>query len=326
MRIPPSWRASLKARWLEGFLLIGLLSLLLWLGATATPMVRALLPTPTATPLPQGGGEFDGDSAYRQVAAQMAFGPRPTGSQANKKTADYIIKQLQIFGWQIEIQDFTYKGVQGRNIIGKAGKGPVVVIGAHYDTRRVADNDPDPALRNQPVPGANDGASGVAVLLELARVLDKKRLTNEVWLTFFDAEDDGHLDGWDFLVGSSEMASHLTVRPEEVIVVDMVGDNDQQIYKERTSTPALVDKIWTIAAGLGYSSSFIPVAKWSILDDHTPFLQRGIPAVDLIDFDYPYWHTTQDTADKVSAASLERIGRVLQALLENRQIELQTIS
>ena len=144
----------------------------------------------------------------------------------------------------------------------------------------------------------------------------KSRLSNEVWLTFFDAEDNGRLDGWDFIAGSTEMASRLTVTPEMVVIADMVGDRDLQLYKERNSTPALVERIWGIAARLGYEGTFLPTAKWSMLDDHTPFLQKGIPAVDLIDFDYPYWHTTQDTTDKVAPESLERVGRVLQVLLE----------
>ena len=123
---------------------------------------------------------------------------------------------------------------------------------------RLADKDPNAALRTEPVPGANDGASGVAVLLELARTLDKERLRNEVWLTFFDAEDNGRLDGWDFIAGSTEMASRLTVTPEMVVIADMIGDRDQQIYKEQNSTPELVERIWDIAARLGYERDFPP--------------------------------------------------------------------
>jgi hypothetical protein len=313
MRTARAWRRWLKARWLEALLVLGFLALLVWFGFMLAPTVRPLLPE-----WPRRATQFDGQVAYEHVTAQMTIGPRPTGSAENRKTADYIAEQLEKQGWRVEFQDFIYRGVPGRNVIGKAGQGPAAIIGAHYDTRLVADNDPDLALRQQPEPGANDGASGVAVLLELARVLDKRRLTNEVWLTFFDAEDNGRLNGWDFIAGSSEMASKLLVKPEMVIIADMIGDSDQQIYKERNSTPALVEKIWGIAARLGYQDAFIPTAKWSMTDDHTPFLQRGIPAVDLIDFDYPYWHTTQDTADKVAPASLERVGRVLQTLLEGR--------
>jgi glutaminyl-peptide cyclotransferase len=335
MRRSGGWATRLRTRWLELALLIGFAGLVVWLGFAVAPGVRSLLPTPAPTaplaptpslsPIPMptpaptpavSAGKFDGPSAFQYVQAQMAIGPRPTGSDAGRKTGDYIVAQLRKHGWQVEEQEFVYRGVQGRNIIAKAGDGPVALIGAHYDTRRLADEDPNAALRAEPVPGANDGASGVAVLLELARTLDKVRLKNEVWLTFFDAEDNGRLDGWEFIAGSQEMAGRLTVKPEMVVIADMIGDRDQQIYKEQNSNPELVARIWDIASRLGYGDVFLPTAKWSMQDDHTPFLQKGIPAVDLIDFDYPYWHTTQDTTDKVAPESLERVGRVLQVLLE----------
>jgi Zn-dependent M28 family amino/carboxypeptidase len=250
------------------------------------------------------------------LKAQLAFGARPTGSENSRKTAGYIVDRLREFGWEVEVQEFTYRDVVGRNIIGRAGTGPLAVIGAHYDTRRRADRDPDPNRRNEPVTGANDGASGTAVLLELARTLDKARLTSEVWLTFFDAEDNGGLDGWEYIAGSEYMAAHLNPAPAMVVIVDMIGDADQTIYMERNSTPQLQDQIWMIAAELGYGAHFIPEYKWGMTDDHTPFLRRGYAAVDVIDFDYPAWHTTQDTIDKVSEASLERVGKVLHVLLE----------
>lgn len=345
MRRRQAWAEGLRTRWLELVLLSGFLGLVVWFGLAALPISRSLIatpsPTPTATHEPTATGtatalpaktivpiltstvipvgrveNFDGQLAFQHLQAQMAFGPKPVGSEAGRKTGDYIIAQLMEQGWRVEEQEFVHRGVPGRNIIGRAGQGPVALIGAHYDTRRLADKDPNPALQTKPVPGANDGASGVAVLLELARVLNKERLANEVWLTFFDAEDNGQLDGWEFSVGAQDLASRLTAKPEMVIIVDMIGDRDQQIYKEQNSTPELVEKIWDIAARLGYEQSFIPTVKWPITDDHLPFLQRGIPAADLIDFDYPYWHTTQDTMDKVAPESLERVGRVLQTLLE----------
>ena len=280
-----------------------------------SPLASPLLPTrplPSPTPIPPA--RFDGQRAYEHVLAQMALGPRPPGSPANQAVGDYIIAQLEAQGWTVVTQTFPYRGTSLRNIIGRAGEGAVVIVGAHYDTRRRADQDPQNP--DQPVPGANDGASGVAVLLELARSLDKAKLQRQVWLTFFDAEDNGGLDGWEWLVGSTYMAEHLEVRPEAMILVDMVGDADQQLYFEQNSTPALRQRIWALAAELGYGDVFTPTVKWSLFDDHTPFLRRGIPAVDIIDFDYPYWHTTQDTADKVSPLSLERVGRVVEALLE----------
>jgi Zn-dependent M28 family amino/carboxypeptidase len=260
---------------------------------------------------------FDGAQAYARVVAQCDLGFRPTGSEAGWATGDYIIAQLEAQGWAVHTEEFTYRDTPVRNIVGRMGegKGPVIVLGAHYDTRRSADQEDASA----PVMGANDGASGVAVLLELARTLDLDRLQNEIWLAFFDAEDNGQLDGWEWCVGSTYMAEHLEIQPAAVVVVDMVGDADQQLYWELNSNPALQAQLWQIAATLGYTETFVPEYRWAIYDDHIPFAQRGIPAVDIIDFDYPYWHTTQDTPDKVSAESLERVGRVLEVWLEGDQ-------
>lgn len=258
--------------------------------------------------------EFGGAEAFAQVEAQMKLGARPTGSEAGRATGDYIIAQLRQSGWATEEQRFDYHGTGIRNIVGRRGSGPVLILGAHYDTRRRADR--DKTRPTDPVPGADDGASGVAVLLELARVLDAKKLKNEVWLAFFDAEDNGELDGWEWVVGSRYMAQNLKVKPAAAIVVDMVGDADQQIYFDQNSNREWSQRIWTIANELGYGQYFIPKVKYAMFDDHTPFAQQGIPAVDIIDFDYPYWHTTADTADKVSPDSLERVGRTLQFLLE----------
>jgi hypothetical protein len=307
--------AWLRDHWLENVLLAGFAGIIVWFGYMVAPTVGQFLPESLSR-------EFDGRAAYRHVTAQLDIGPRATGSEGSRETQSYIMQKLAKHGWKVEYQDFRYRGTPARNIVGKAGvgKGPVILIGAHYDTRRRADNDPSADERNQPVPGANDGASGVAVLLELARALDKSKLQNEVWLTFFDAEDNGRLDGWQFIAGSSYFANNLVTNPEAVIIVDMVGDADQQLYKEQNSTPWLVEQVWDIAAELGYDDYFLPTAKHSMLDDHTPFLRRGIPAIDIIDFDYPYWHTTEDTADKVSAASLSRVGRVLEVALEGARI------
>jgi len=275
------------------------------------------LPSPLASPTPRP--PFSGESAYQYVQAQMNFGPRPTGTDAHRKLGDYLMGQLAQLGWQVEEQPFEYLGVKARNIIAKQGAGrgkPIVILGAHYDTRRQADNDPNPANHTQPVPGANDGASGVAVLLEMARTLNVDRTGREIWLAFFDAEDNGRLDGWDWIQGSTYMASRLTVTPTAMILFDMIGDADQQLYWDRNSDQTLNEQLWQVAATLGYTATFIPQHKWTMIDDHLPFRQRGIPAVDLIDFDYPYWHTVQDTTDKVGPMSLERIGRTITVWLE----------
>ncbi|MHB1295592.1 MAG: M28 family peptidase [Anaerolineae bacterium] len=258
---------------------------------------------------------FSGKRAFKHAMTQVAFGSRPVGSDANLRTSEYIQKTLERNGWEVEIQEFAYLGQRVRNVVGKKGEGPLVILGAHYDTRPQADN--DPIDRSQPVMGANDGASGVAVLLELARVLDPAATDQaEIWLVFFDAEDRGNLNGWPWCVGSQYFAERLPQRPEYVVVVDMIGDDDQQIYYEWTSSLWLQERMWGIAEDLGYSQWFIPQHRHSILDDHTSFLQWSLPAAVMIDFDYPYWHTRYDTLDKISADSLQRVGDVLEALLE----------
>jgi hypothetical protein len=144
------------------------------------------------------------------------------------------------------------------------------------------------------------------------------RVPYRVRLVFFDAEDRGRLDEWPFSVGAERYAAELEEKPEFVIVVDMVGDADQRLFWEGHSSPELNQEIWQLAAELGYGAYFVPQVQWQIVDDHLPFIDRGWTAVDLIDFEYPYWHTTQDTADKVSAESLDRIGTVLEVFLEGR--------
>ncbi len=253
---------------------------------------------------------FDGQRAYTDVQTQVAFGSRVTGSEGSAEIQKWIREELVKAGWQVEVQESEALGHPIKNIVAKrSNKSPQIIIGAHYDTRMFADNDPDPAQHTHYVPGANDGASGVAVLLGLARSLPEE--TIPVWLVFFDAEDNGNIEGWDWLLGSREFIKNNPIQPRAAIIVDMIGDADLNIYKERNSNPDLTDAIWGTARGLGYDSKFIPEYKYSMLDDHTPFLQAGIPAVDIIDFDYPYWHTIQDTSDKVSAESLQVVGETL---------------
>lgn len=283
------------------------------LPATQLPPTSSPMPTLTASPTPAQAAPdpFDGDRAYQDLNYQMSLGPRIPGSQVHAQEIDWIKQSLESSGWKVEIQETTRMGHPVRNIIARRGTtGQWTIIGAHFDSRMQADQDPDPANRATPVPAANDGASGVAVLLELARVLPKD-LNQQIWLAFFDAEDQGKLSGWDWLLGSRALAESLTAKPDAVIVIDMIGDASLNIYKEKNSNPQLTDEIWNTAAGLGYEQQFIPTVKWDMLDDHTPFLEKGIRAVDIIDFDYPYWHTTADTADKTSAQSLKVVGDTL---------------
>lgn len=258
--------------------------------------------------------QFNAARAMQDAAAQLAFGPRIPGSEAHRQTVNYIQEQLQAAGWSVEIQQAEVMGHPIQNIIARRGTGsPWYILGSHYDSRMFADHDADPANHTQPVSGANDGAATTAILLELARVLPAD-LQKQVWLVFFDAEDQGSIPGWDWILGSRYFAENLEGQPDGVIVVDMVGDADLQIYYEKNSTPALTHSIWETAAQAGFSQ-FIPSAKFNMLDDHIPFLQRGFPAVDLIDFDYPYWHTTQDTLDKLSEESLYAVGETLRLWL-----------
>ena len=258
---------------------------------------------------------FNAQRAYQDVLVQTGFGPRLPNTEAHEKTVDYIQEQLTAAGWQVELQNSENLGHPMTNIIARRGTGAQwVILGAHYDSRLLADHDPDPMLQSQPVPGANDGASGVAVLLELARILPRQ-LNQEVWLVFFDLEDQGRIEGYDWILGSQFFVDQLNEKPDAVIVIDMIGDEDLQIYKEKSSTQTLVNEIWQVAKDLSYEEIISDEEKYSILDDHTPFLNAGIQAIDIIDFDYPYWHTTADTADKVSAESLEIIGNLLFAWL-----------
>lgn len=260
--------------------------------------------------------DFDASRAFADVEHQVSLGARVPGSLAHQQVQEYIQSELEEAGWSAEIQQAEMMGHPISNIIGKKGEGePWIILGAHYDSRLVADKDPDPAKRNLPVPGANDGASGVAILLELARTLPD--LDMEIWLVFFDAEDNGNIPGWDWILGSNAFVQQLTRAPEAVIILDMLGDADLNIHYERNSDPVLSAQIWQKAAELGYEKYFIPTPKYSILDDHTPFLNAGIPAVDIIDFDYTYYHTIEDTPDKVSADSLKTVGDTVRAWLES---------
>ncbi|MCH7588362.1 MAG: M28 family peptidase [Chloroflexi bacterium] len=260
---------------------------------------------------------FDGQQAYVLIEKQLEFGPRIPGTDAHKAAGDWILRQLQENGWETSEQNFAVDEIVGRNLIAKSAKNAsaLIILGAHYDTRAFADRDIDQPL--DPVPGANDGGSGTAVLLELSRILRPENFNFELWLVFFDAEDGGGLENRNWILGSTHFAAILTRRPQAVIIVDMVGDSDLNIYYERNSDNVLREEIWRIAQENGFSS-FISTPKYAMLDDHTPFLRLGIPAVDIIDFDYAYWHTVADTIEQVSAESLQQVGRTLEIWIRER--------
>lgn len=253
---------------------------------------------------------FDGQRAFTDLEYQVNLGPRIPGSQPHAQAVDWIVMNLQQEGWVTEIQATVFEQQPIKNIIAKKGEGkPWIIIGAHYDTRMFADNDPNSKNWTTPVPGANDGASGVAVLLELARVIPED-INKEIWLVFFDAEDNGRIPSWDWILGSRAFVEQLEGKPDVAVIVDMIGDSDLNIYYEKSSDENFRSQIWTQANQLEYTE-FIPMQKYQMIDDHTPFISAGIPAVLIIDFDYPYWHTTSDTLDQTSPNSLEVVGSTL---------------
>ncbi|UCH05858.1 MAG: M28 family peptidase [Candidatus Thorarchaeota archaeon] len=265
---------------------------------------------------------FDGTNAMLHLNQQCQFGPRPPGSDNLTLCREYFTGILESFGWTVIEQNFTYLGVECVNLIARYGAADnaTIVLAAHYDTRPLADQDPDPANRTRPLLGANDGASGSAVLLELSRVLPVS-VRSAVEIVFFDAEDSGGISGWDWIVGSTYYVSQLnTTRREAIaamILFDMVGDKDARFLRERGSTRSLQDTVWFLAADMGHDDIFIDTLGGSILDDHRPFLDVDIPALDIIQHNPlpSYWHTVEDTPDKCSSISLQAVGEVAETFV-----------
>jgi hypothetical protein len=273
-------------------------------------------------------GEFDGEVAFGYVEAQMAFGPRFPNSEGHRRAGDWILAQLEARADSVEVQEFSHMTVGGellqlRNFIGRFRPDlpDRILYVAHWDTRPRADRSANLGQQRMPVPGANDGASGVAVLLGVADALVRTPPTIGVDLLFVDGEDYGQFPGADVLLGSRHYAATLDPSrlPLFAVVWDMVGDRDLQIYQEGNSVsgaPEVVDRVWTRADELGYGSVFRDRVGYSMTDDHIPLLEAGVRAIDVIDFDdVPWWHTTEDTIDKVSAESLKIVGDVAVALL-----------
>lgn len=263
---------------------------------------------------------FDGENAYNYLTGQCDFGPRPPGSDNLSLCRTYIIETLESFNWTVSIQNFTYMETACANIIAtwNGTTNSPIILGAHYDTRPNATSD-HLSNRSLPIMGANDGASGTSVLMELARILPTSE-RSKVELVFFDAEDSGGLNGWDWIQGAVYYVSELTTSRkstiESMVLADLVGDANLYLPKEGSSTDSLQNVLWSIASDLGYSDTFVSNAGSSVLDDHRPFLDAGIPAVDIIQVPFPsYWHTLEDTPDKCSADSLEKVGRVLEVFV-----------
>lgn len=262
---------------------------------------------------------FDAARAYQHVVNLSELGPRTPGSDAHEKAIEYLRGELQKYNWQVEVQVVKVNGHTLKNVIARrSDMPPQIILGAHYDSRLMADRDPDPQKQKEPVPGANDGASGSAVLLELGRVLPSNSVPT--WIVFFDGEDQGHIPGWDeWSLGARGFVTELSLKPRAVVIVDMVGDYSLNIYKEKQSNPLITQEIWDVAKSLGYGEYFRDEAKYTITDDHVPFLQSNIPAVDIIDIEYRFWHTSYDTPENVSAHSLGVVGSTLQAWLAQQK-------
>lgn len=273
---------------------------------------------------------FDGKSAYDLLVKQCAFGPRVPATPAHDSCRTFLLAELNKYADRVAEQTFEenlatlQKEVKLTNLIASFNLQATqrILLCAHWDSRPWADEDADTSKHRQPVLGANDGASGVAVLLEVAKTLKSSPPPVGVDIIFFDGEDAGISGQNDtYLAGSRYFARNKDVRfnPMMGILLDMVGDADLQIYKEEYSVnyaSSVVDRVWGLAARLGITE-FIPRIEHAVIDDHVPLLNAGIPVIDLIDFDYAHWHTSSDTPDKCSPASLEKVGRVVLAAVYN---------
>jgi glutaminyl-peptide cyclotransferase len=269
-------------------------------------------------PPPQQTGGFDGQRAYANTAKLVSFGPHPSGSDAIKQVQNYIYSELHDDGCKIDEDDFHADTPGGniamKNIIAKVpgtGKG-IILLMTHYDTKRLAD-----------FVGAEDGGSSTGLMLEMARHLCGQKPQVAIWMAFLDGEEA--VIDWDknddHTYGSRELAAKMELdgdlkNVKAVILADMIGQKGLTMKKESSSTPWLVDLIWSTAAKLGYGNVFVAQST-AASDDHDPFLAKKVPAVDLIDLDdyiaEGYWHTPQDTMDKISAKNLAIVGHVMLA-------------
>jgi hypothetical protein len=275
---------------------------------------------------------FSGEEAFAYLTAQTDFGPRNPNSAGHVNCLNYLLGELQRFADAVNRQDFTHTGPRGEtirltNIIASFNLDATnrVMLAAHWDTRPWADHDSEPSKRDKPIIGANDGASGVAVLLELAKLLRQNPPPIGVDMLLFDGEDGGeNNDLTRFALGSKYFAAHKspTFNPRYGILIDMIGDAQLEIKKEQNSlryARDVVEYVWSAAQRLGLRE-FVSETGPNVYDDHIPLNEAGIKTIDLIDFDYPdrsnrYWHTSEDTPDKCSPASLQTIGSLLVHLI-----------
>jgi Zn-dependent M28 family amino/carboxypeptidase len=278
----------------------------------ASSQAASFPPAPGA----ENTGGFDGTRAYKHVEQLVAIGPHSAGTDGIHRAQAYIIGQLKSSGCPVEEQDFHASTPIGdiamKNILVKipSANPHILLYASHYDTKRL-DN----------FVGADDSGSSTGVLLELARLLCARKNAQSIWLAFLDAEEAFNLQ-WadpDNTYGSRELAASLALsgglrNVKAMILVDMVGPANPVFKRESNSTPWLTDLVWSTAARLGYGNVFVN-DRTPIEDDHLAFLNRDVPATDIIDLDVPYWHTPQDTLDKIDPRTLAITGHVLIASL-----------
>lgn len=278
--------------------------------------------------VPAANREFDGAKALDYVNAQMAFGPRVPGTAAHRNAGDWIIAQMRQRADTVIVQSWTHVTADGkrlpmRNVLARFNPSATtrVLYLAHWDSRPTAEKASSAAARAQPTPGANDGASGVAVLIGVADALKARRGDVGVDLLFVDGEDWGDFDtNTDVLVGAKHFAANLPAgyAPAFGILFDMVGEPNAQFLYEPYSVraaPDVVQRVWTTAARIGHAAYFPTRESTPITDDHLPLIEKGLKVIDIIDLDYAYHHTPEDTADKVSAVTLQVVGDVAMAVL-----------
>lgn len=273
---------------------------------------------------------FDGSESFNFLREFAKLGPRTPGSPTHDSAESWLVSRLESFADQVSRQAVTAPvsgdTLVGTNLIASFNLEPArnirVMLSTHWDSRPWADRDPDSAAHRQPMPGVNDGGSGVAVLLEIARVLDEHPPDIGVDLLFFDLEDSGTDPTVAFALGSEFFAANSPhYRPTFGINVDMVCDRDLEIPREGNSVRAarrIVDLVWDAADREG-AGAFVDRVGRPVMDDHVPFLQRGIPVINLIQSPFPsYWHTRDDTIDNCSPSSLQQVGDVLLRVIHSQ--------
>ena len=285
---------------------------------------------------------FNADSAYARVAEQVAMGPRVPGSDANAKLGRYIVDYLKRNGADTVLIQRTNADVAGKstpivNIMGRYGVDRLkrVILLAHYDTRPIADEDPDEAKRSRPIDGANDGASGTGVLLEIARIMGEQMPDSiGVDILFVDAEDSGDSgndDSW--CIGTKEwvkqMPYKIGMKPRFGILLDMVGGRNAVFHREYFSEQAarsINDKVWSRAAVSGFGSRFPNEVGIPVVDDHVPLIKAGIPTIDIIEnrnpstsYFNPTWHTHADNMSNIDKETLGVVGQVVVNTLYNEK-------